>query len=272
MLRVFQRIRRDVLVNKNLTGYFWYAMGEIALVVLGILIALQINNWNEERIEHNQIREYALSLLGDLQRDLQMLGPVNGQIQNLVDRSRAMAEYMQGKTLDEISNIDLFIYSRSPSYRPFEWNRAALEQLKSSGALRQIKDQQLVRKISEYDALTKHLDQDYTNDENNIREAVSVMLEVVDMNYPLSMRIPEVWDDTTDAPQLPPDFHDSAAYRELKTNDLSLLTDDMGKVKHAVNHFIVIGEALEARTEIEIPRLRTLASEIDALIDTEYNH
>jgi len=67
------------LVNKNLTGYFWYAVGEIGLVVLGILIALQINNWNEERIEQNQIREYALSLIGDLQRDLQMPGPVNGQ-------------------------------------------------------------------------------------------------------------------------------------------------------------------------------------------------
>jgi len=258
------------LVNKNLTGYFWYATGEIALVVLGILIALQINNWNEERIENNQIREYALSLIDDLQRDQQMLGPVNGQIQDLIDRSRAMAEYMQGKTIDEIGNIDLFIYSRSPSYRPFEWNRAALDQLKSSGALRQIKDQLLVRKISEYDALTKHLDQDYTNDENNIREAVSVMLEVVDMNYPDSMQIPEVWNDTTDSPQLPPDFYDSAEYKELRSTDLSLLTDDMSKVKHAVNHFIEIGEAVEARTEIEIPRLRTLASEIDALINAEY--
>lgn len=258
------------MVNKNLTSYFWYAMGEIALVVFGILIALQINNWNEERVEQNQIREYALSLIGDLQRDLQMLGPVNGQIQNLIDRSHAMAEYMQGKTLDSISNIDLFIYSRSPSYRPFEWNRAALEQLKNSGALRQIKDQLLVRKISEYDALTKHLDQDYTNDENNIREAVSVMLEVVDMNYPDSMQLPEVWDDNTDSPQLPPDFRESAKYLELKATDLPLLTEDFSAVKHAVNHFIEIGSALEARTEYEIPRLRTIASEINELISAEY--
>lgn len=258
------------MVNKNLTGYFWYAMGEIVLVVLGILIALQINNWNEERIEQNQIREYALSLVDDLQRDLKMLGPVNGQIQNVIDRSHAMAEYMQGKTVDAISNIDLFIYTRSPSYRPFEWNRAALEQLKSSGALRQIKDQLLVRKISEYDALTKHLDQDYTNDENNIREAVSVMLEVVDMNYPASMQLPEVWDENSDSPQLPPGFRDSAKFLELKSIDLSLLTDDLSAVKHAVNHFIEIGKALEARTEFEIPRLRTIAAEINTLITAEY--
>ncbi len=258
------------MVKKNLTGYFWYAMGEIALVVFGILIALQINNWNEERIEHNQIREYALALTGDLQRDLKMLGPVNGQIQGLIDRSRAMAEYMQGKTLDEISNIDLFMYSRAPSYRPFEWNLAALEQLKSSGALRQIKNQLLVRKISEYDALTKHLDQDYTNDENNIREAVSVMLEVVDVNYPETMQLPEVWSDGADMYQLSPDFRNSARYLELKSNDLQLLTNDISTVKHAVNHFIEIGRALEARPETEIPRLRALASEINELINAEY--
>lgn len=258
------------MVNKNLAGYFWYATGEIVLVVLGILIALQINNWNEERIEHNQIREYAMSLTGDLQRDLQMLGPVSGQIQDLIDRSRAMADYMQGRTLDEIGNIDMYIYTRSPSYRPFEWNRAALEQLKSSGALRQIKDQVLVRKISEYDALTRHLDQDYTNDENNIREAVSVMLEVVDMNYPDSMQLPEVWDDNADMAKLTQDYRESAGYLELKSTDLPLLTEDLSAVKHAVNHFIEIGRALEARTEFEIPRLRALAFEINELINAEY--
>ncbi len=259
------------MAKRNLAGYFWYAVGEIALVVLGILIALQINNWNEERVEQKQIREYALSLIGDLQRDEEKLGPVSGQIQHLVDRSKALAAYMQGKTLEEISNIDLFIYTKSPSYRPFEWNRAALEQLKSSGALRQIKDQRLVRKISEYDALTRHLDQDYTNDENNIREAVSVILEVVDVNYPDSMRLPEAFNTVIDGPDLPPGFLESERYQDLKAADLSLLTDDLNAVKHAVNHFIEIGIALEARTEHEIPRLRNISAEIIELINAEYS-
>jgi len=259
------------LANKNLAGYFWYAVGEIALVVLGILIALQINNWNEERVEQEQIREYALSLIDDLNRDLEMLGPVSGQIQNLIDRSNALATYMQGRALEDISNIDLYIQVTDPSYRPFEWSRAALEQLKSSGALRQIKDQRLVRKISEYDALTRHLDQDYTNDENNIREAVSVVFEVVDMNYPDSMQLPKAMDAISDSPQLYPGFLDSESYRELKAADLLLLTDDLNVVKHAVNHFIAIGGSLEARTEIEIPRLRTIATEIIELINAEYS-
>jgi hypothetical protein len=96
------------------------------------------------------------------------------------------------------------------------------------------------------------------------------MLEIVDMNYPGSMQLPEVWNDIAEVSQLPPEFYDSAEYRELKSTDLSLLTEDLGNVKHAVNHFIEIGHALEPRTEHEIPRLRALAYEIDELIKAEY--
>jgi len=49
MLHFFRKIRHDLLANSKTYKYFKYAIGEIILVVLGILIALQINNWNEER-------------------------------------------------------------------------------------------------------------------------------------------------------------------------------------------------------------------------------
>ncbi len=49
MIKFFRKIRFN-LMSENKTGkYFKYAIGEIVLVVLGILIALQINNWNEQR-------------------------------------------------------------------------------------------------------------------------------------------------------------------------------------------------------------------------------
>jgi hypothetical protein len=51
MIKFFRKIRYD-LMEKNKTGkYFKYAIGEIVLVVIGILIALSINNWNENRNE-----------------------------------------------------------------------------------------------------------------------------------------------------------------------------------------------------------------------------
>ena len=50
MLHFFRKIRRDLLDNDKFLRYLKYGIGEIILVVIGILIALQVNNWNEERI------------------------------------------------------------------------------------------------------------------------------------------------------------------------------------------------------------------------------
>lgn len=49
MLKLFRKIRQNLLSQGKTLRYFKYAIGEIVLVVIGILIALQINNWNERR-------------------------------------------------------------------------------------------------------------------------------------------------------------------------------------------------------------------------------
>jgi hypothetical protein len=48
MIKIFRKIRQNLLSEGNTGKYFKYAIGEIVLVVIGILIALQINNWNEQ--------------------------------------------------------------------------------------------------------------------------------------------------------------------------------------------------------------------------------
>jgi hypothetical protein len=49
MLKAFRRYRQKLIRENRTTQYLRYASGEIMLVVIGILIAVQINNWNEER-------------------------------------------------------------------------------------------------------------------------------------------------------------------------------------------------------------------------------
>ncbi len=68
MIKFFRKIRRNLLSEGKTGKYFKYAIGEIILVVIGILIALQINNWNENRKE----RAIEIVLLENLQKDLSL--------------------------------------------------------------------------------------------------------------------------------------------------------------------------------------------------------
>ena len=55
MIKFFRKIRQNLIIENKTSKYFKYAIGEIILVVIGILIALQINNWNENRNKTDEI-------------------------------------------------------------------------------------------------------------------------------------------------------------------------------------------------------------------------
>lgn len=58
MIKFFRKIRQNLLNQGKTSKYFKYAIGEIVLVVIGILIALQINNWNDKRIQQSKESEF----------------------------------------------------------------------------------------------------------------------------------------------------------------------------------------------------------------------
>ena len=70
MLRFFRQIRQRLLTDNKFSKYLLYAVGEILLVVIGILIALQIDNWNEERVLRKKellyLKEIRINLWDDL--------------------------------------------------------------------------------------------------------------------------------------------------------------------------------------------------------------
>ena len=65
MLRFFRKIRQQLLSENSFSKYLLYAAGEILLVVIGILIAMQINNWNETRKDAIKEKKVLISLLED---------------------------------------------------------------------------------------------------------------------------------------------------------------------------------------------------------------
>ena len=77
MIKIFRKIRQALLVENKFRKYILYAIGEIILVIIGILIALQINNWNEQnkktRTEIIYLREIRKSLEVDLENEIILL-------------------------------------------------------------------------------------------------------------------------------------------------------------------------------------------------------
>ena len=70
MIKFFRKIRYD-LMEKNKTGkYLKYAIGEIILVIIGILIALQINNWNTIEKSKSESNGLLILLKQDLEKDI----------------------------------------------------------------------------------------------------------------------------------------------------------------------------------------------------------
>ena len=72
MKSLFRGLRQSFVYNNNISRYLVYAVGEIILVVIGILIALQINNWNENRKLHQLERQLLENFKTSLQTDLKI--------------------------------------------------------------------------------------------------------------------------------------------------------------------------------------------------------
>lgn len=267
MFRFFRRIRSEILQKRESNQYLSYAIGELALVVLGILIALQINNWNEDRIEQRQITEYAHALIKDLKRDLAMAEVIKAEINLLIEKIDMLASHLKDRPVDQLDNLDLFYLMYKPFYRPYSWNRTALDQIKSSGALRQMDNQQLAEEISEYEALTRHLDGDFNFDRTLGTNALVLASGVIDMNYegiqnvfPIGQVVESFY------------FPNSKLHEAYSSTDLSLLTDEIKDIKVALNAYLILANTpgLRPRAEIEMPQLVSKAQGLIDFLKKEY--
>jgi len=76
MIKFFRHIRQRMIKENRVSKYLIYAIGEIVLVVIGILIALQINNWNEQRKLQSKVTSIYTIVQSDLQSDLKAIDEV----------------------------------------------------------------------------------------------------------------------------------------------------------------------------------------------------
>ena len=255
---------------ENKTGkYLKYAIGEIILVVIGILIALSINNSNEYRKQNAQIAKYAKSLVQDLEKDIAMMDTINNTAQQISIRLDSLANHVRNTKIEDISNLNVICLSWIRLYRPYSWNRATLEEIKNSGSLRLINNEDILKRIVKYDTQSRHMDEDYYADKEQSENASQLLNKVVNYNYPNMVELAEMLRFTTNYGQINDTFN-NPIYKEAQEYDISLILEDKILLDNVVNSFIRLKYLFSIRTKIELPELIKDAQELIDLLKEEY--
>ncbi len=102
MIKFFRKIRQDLLRDNKIGDYLKYAVGEIVLVVIGILIALSINNWNESRKNDLEQALLVKNIIEDLRLDFIHINKSSEQVSNQMN----LIDDLISKIFDEKKKIN----------------------------------------------------------------------------------------------------------------------------------------------------------------------
>lgn len=108
-MKLFRRIRQKMILNNKTTQYLKYALGEIVLVVIGILIAIQINNWNQGKKDQKSLNEYLVKIKSLTSQDIEQLDMLSKVRKQIGDACKQARNSILEKTDKE--NLILFMGS-----------------------------------------------------------------------------------------------------------------------------------------------------------------
>ena len=161
MIKFFRKIRQRLLTENKFSKYLLYAVGEIVLVVIGILIALQINNWNElqknEKIEAVFLQDFR----GDLETDIKTLQAAILENNERIVAADSIFSILSIKNdLTNRALIDFASYNTSlTSESYFIPEKSAIRQFESSNGGSIISSKELKDKLFRYYALNERVEQ-----------------------------------------------------------------------------------------------------------------
>jgi hypothetical protein len=182
MIKFFRRIRQTLLSEGNNGKYLKYAIGEIILVVIGILIALQINNWNEARKLRNQEVTYLENLKTDLELNIIEFNEYLNARTSSIESANKVLEYFEGKPLSDLNDLN-FHATNVYIWHKFTLHDNTYQELLNSGNLTIISDDTIKNGLLDLNALYNKL----KNEEAHFRFDTEVLLyepayEMIDMN------------------------------------------------------------------------------------------
>lgn len=109
IMRLFRRVRQKLILENKKIQYLKYALGEILLVVIGILIALQINNWNQSVNDKKSLNEYLIKIKSHTSKDIEQLEELSKGRKQIAD----ICKKARNSILNKTENNNLFLFKIS---------------------------------------------------------------------------------------------------------------------------------------------------------------
>ena len=180
MIKFFRKIRQNLLSEGKTGKYLKYAIGEIILVVIGILIALQINNWNNQRLANKQMNSFLQAIKVDLKSDELVFDDRIEYFNELAERKKNILKLSNFDNLD----IDSLFMMIRPRFSNYKINTTTFDKIKGSGITQISNNKELSENIyfyytirvndlkvwMDWDIQLSNLTANYFNYDNNIFE------------------------------------------------------------------------------------------------------
>jgi len=180
MIKFFRKIRQKMLTENKFRKYLIYAIGEIILVVIGILIALSINNWNEARKLENMGKVYIGEIYTDLENEVANLNEI---LQGLNEQYEGAEYILSFFESSEKAIMDTLWFTKN-HWAPskifiIQRNKNTYDELNGSGQIGLIKN----------DSLSKGLEQFYKDLDiriSNYQEyPLQIRMELRNLTFPM---------------------------------------------------------------------------------------
>ncbi|WP_449257570.1 DUF6090 family protein [Croceitalea marina] len=155
MIKFFRKIRQKQLSENKFSKYLLYALGEIILVVIGILIALQINNWNENRKNKIAEADYYCRILDDFELNEKLIDETSARITNKIKLSKELMSDLNNIPNDRSLILNKHVVAiRQDVFVP---SNIAFEDITSSGQLKLLTDLRLKNRLIQHSTFLNNI-------------------------------------------------------------------------------------------------------------------
>ena len=159
MINFFRKTRKKLSDDNKPVKYLRYAIGEILLVMIGILLALQVNTWNLKRIDGIHEKVILSNIHDEFLKNKDFLKEVL-QIESEAFKANKGLMKLMGSSKEELNshNLDSLFYESMPAAQ-FTSTQTSISNIIQNGKLNIIKDNTIIKLIYRWEALVKIINQ-----------------------------------------------------------------------------------------------------------------